>query len=64
MPHFEVVYLMEKIKMKSIALTLALLSVFAVAANAADQKADAKVVPATAEEVAPVDAEQQPAEKN
>ncbi|MBI2707919.1 MAG: hypothetical protein HYX35_06390 [Proteobacteria bacterium] len=51
--------------MKSIALTLALLSVFAVAANAADQKAaDAQVVKATAEEVAPVDAEQQPAEKN
>jgi hypothetical protein len=47
---------MEKIKMKSIALTLALLGVFAVAANAADKPVDPKAVtPAAAEEVASTD---------
>lgn len=47
--------------MKSIALTLALLGVFAVAANAADK---APVTPAAAEEVAPaVDEANKPADE-
>ena len=49
--------------MKSIALTLALLGVFAVAANAADKPVDAKVVPAATEEVTTVDDANKPADE-
>ena len=51
--------------MKSIALTLALLSVFAVAANAADKPVvDANaVVPAAAEEVTPATDDAKPADE-